>query len=80
MKSGLPVAASNISSIPEILGEAAIYFNPLDPNDIAAKINKILSDDKLRKELISKGMKKASQYSWLSMADQTLKVYEKASS
>lgn len=74
---GLPVLSSGYSSLPEILEDAALYFNPKDPKDIAEKIAKVTKDQKLKQELIDKGFKQVEKYSWNRMAKETLKVYEK---
>ncbi len=75
MSQGVPVVVSNATSLPEILGEAAIYFNPLDPADIAKKLNQVLSDGNLRQNLIAKGFEQIKNYSWLKMGEETLKIY-----
>jgi len=76
MSLGVPVVASNISSIPEICQDAAHYFDPKDPEDMALKINELFADNTLRDDLISKGEKQASRYSWRTTAEQTLSVYK----
>ena len=76
MAAGTAVAASNVSSLPEIYKDAAIYFDPLKPEDIAGKIKLILSNDKLRQELIEKGKLISKRYSWKKTAIETLRVYE----
>jgi len=73
-----PVVASDATCIPEVLGDAAYYFNALDPADIAAKVGKVLDDPALRASLIARGQKQAAKYSWRRMAEQTLAVYNKA--
>lgn len=78
MKHGAPVTSSNATCLPEVYGDAAIYFDPADHHDMAQKIDTILSDDTLKSELISKGTKKAASYSWQRMAEQTHAVYESA--
>lgn len=78
MLHGAPVASSNASCLPEVNGEAAHYFNPLDINDIAIKIGEVLGDEKLRTELVKKGAAQVKKYSWQRMAEQTLEVYKKA--
>jgi glycosyltransferase involved in cell wall biosynthesis len=70
-----PVVASNTSATPEIGGDAALYFNPKDPTDIADKISEVLNSEKLRKELIEKGEKRVKEFSWKKMVEQTLEVY-----
>lgn len=76
MVHGLPVISSNASCLPEINGPAAHYFDPANPQDIAAKINDVLSSDVLRKDLIKKGYAQVKKYSWERTAEQTLAVYK----
>lgn len=76
MACGVPVVTSNVSSMPEVGGDAAIYFNPYDENDMAEKIGMVLDDAQLREEMISKGLEKVKEYSWEKCAIETLKVYE----
>lgn len=75
---GAPVVASTTSCIPEVCGNGAHYFNPLDVQDMAAKIAEVLDDPGLRKDLIARGAKQVKKYSWKRMAEQTLAVYKKA--
>ncbi len=77
MKHGAPVASSNATCLPEVNGDAAHYFDPLDVNDMAEKINEVLTDEKLRSGLIKKGSEQVKKYSWRRMAEQTLEVYNK---
>lgn len=79
MALGTPVVEANASCLPEIGGDAALYFNPLDPSDIAEKLKKILDDQRLRRELVKKGLARAKQLSWARLARETLKVYESVS-
>ncbi|MDP2632356.1 MAG: glycosyltransferase family 1 protein [Candidatus Curtissbacteria bacterium] len=76
MSSGLPVIASDIPVLKEVYGDAAFYFDPKNPKDIAEKIDKVLINPKLRQKLIEAGFKQSLKYSWLKMAQETLKVYE----
>jgi glycosyltransferase involved in cell wall biosynthesis len=78
MVHGAPVVSSNATCLPEVYGDAAIYFNPKDVHDMAEKISGVLSDNKLRQTLIAKGKTQAAKYSWVRMAKQTLDVYNKA--
>jgi len=75
MTRGVPVASSNATCLPEILGSGAIYFNPLDIDDIAETIKKVLINENLRKELIKKGFEQIKKYSWKKMAEKTSKLY-----
>lgn len=76
MKYGCPVITSNVSSLPEAGGTAALYINPKDVNDIKEKIEKVLSDEKLRKQMIERGYEQIKKFSWEKTARQTLKVLE----
>jgi len=74
--SGVPVAASNASSLPEVVGSAGVLFDPYDTDDICDKICKIMSDKGLRHDLIEKGQERLKEFSWEKTAEQTLAVYE----
>lgn len=76
MAAGTPVVCSDIPVLHEIYGDAVLYFNPRDANDITNKIMQILANEKLRAELVSKGKSKVKLYSWRKMAEETLKVYK----
>lgn len=75
---GLPVISSTATCLPEVYGDAALYFDPLDVDDMAEKIESVLSDDKLRRGLIKRGKARHGSFSWEKMARETLAVYEKA--
>lgn len=75
MAKGCPVLSSNRSCLPEILGKAALYFNPKDKNDMLIKMEKITSDKNLREALIKKGYEQSKKYNWRECARQTLDVY-----
>lgn len=76
MQAGVPVAAADNSSLPEILGPAALYFAPDDLENMVAIMNKALADEQLRQILAKKGRAQAKKYSWTAMAEQIIKVYE----
>ena len=76
MACGVPVITSNVSSMPEVGGDAAVYFNPYDENDMAAKIESVLNNEMLRKEMIAKGLQKVKEYSWEKCAKETLQIYK----
>lgn len=75
MACGCPVIASNTSSLPEVIGEAGILVDPLDAQGFANAMNRITTDDSLRKELIKKGIERARLFSWEKAAKETLAVY-----
>lgn len=76
MVNRLPVLTSKVSSLPEVAGSAAIYVDPLETQDIAAGIEKLLGNEELRQELIVQGAGQASKFSWTQAAQQTLAVYQ----
>lgn len=78
MRHNAPVASSNATCLPEVHGDAAIYFDPLDINDMAQKIDSLLHNENLRQELIIKGSAHVATFSWQRMAEQTLEVYKRA--
>lgn len=75
---GAPVISSNTTCLPEVYGDAAYYFNPLDINDIADKISDAIDNENLCTKLIENGYKQLAKYSWQTMAKETLGVYIKA--
>lgn len=75
--SGVPVITSNVSSMPEVGGDAVLYVDPLNVKDIKDKLNMIFSDNKLREELIKKGFARVKEFSWEKAAKETAEVYEK---
>lgn len=77
MKCGVPVISSNVSSIPEVCGNAALLVNPYSVEEIASAMQKISSDDSLRKSLIEKGRAQAAQFTWDDTADRLWKCCEK---
>ncbi len=74
---GVPVITSNVSSMPEIGGEAALYVNPRNIEDIRKKLNLVMEDQDLRKDLIKKGFQQVKKFSWEKAAKETLEVYKK---
>ena len=64
MASGTPVVTSNVSSLPEVVGDAALLVDPRDPEAIAGAIQRILTDDDLRRVLTQKGLGRAHEFSW----------------
>jgi glycosyltransferase involved in cell wall biosynthesis len=75
MLQGAPVASSDATCLPEVYGDAALYFDPKDTKAIAGSIERILVDSSLRKKLIAVGKIQVSLYSWERTAEQTLEIY-----
>jgi glycosyltransferase involved in cell wall biosynthesis len=76
MASGVPVVVSNISSLPEIAGDAGVLVDPNSVDDIADGLLKVLTDPNLRQKMIVKGLERAKEFSWESTARKTLEVIE----
>ncbi|MBA7692178.1 D-inositol-3-phosphate glycosyltransferase [subsurface metagenome] len=75
MACGCPVVTSNTSSLPEVVGEAGIMVDPYDTDSLAQAIRRVLTDDKLRDDMVSKGFEQVEKFSWEETARQTLEVY-----
>ena len=73
---GLPVISSSASCLPEIYGEAALFFNPDSLDDLVSKIEMIISDATLREQLSIQGYLQVRKYSWDKMVKETIKIYE----
>lgn len=74
MQYGCPVVISNVSSLPEVGGDAVLYVDPLNTNDIVEKISVIVGDKKLREKLKKLGKQQVKKFSWEKTAKQTLGV------
>ena len=78
MGRGVPVACSDLSSLPEVAGDAALLFDPHDPDSIAAAVQRLLGDDALREDLRRRGAEQARRFPWRATAEATLASYWKA--
>lgn len=76
MAVGTPVVASKTQALMEIAEESALFCNPNDVDDMAEKIKKMLSDEKLRREYVLKGYENVKKFSWKKAAEQTFDVYK----
>ncbi len=74
MACGVPVVTSNVSSLPEVAGDAAVLVNPEEPEEIAAAIYRIMIDEDLYESLREKGFKQASKFTWEACAKKTLEA------
>ncbi len=76
MRMGVPVVASQAASLPEIGKDACLYADPHAPEDFARQIHRLLEDENLRSEMITRGKLREKQFSWDALARQTICVYE----
>ncbi len=77
MACGCPVITSNTSSLPEVVGDAGILIDPYDAEGLAKHLKLVLTNSKLRDEMIEKGLAQAKKFTWEKTAEQTLEVYKK---
>jgi glycosyltransferase involved in cell wall biosynthesis len=75
MASGTPVICSNVSSLPEVVGDAALLIDPLDPQAIADAMARVLGDGELRSELIRRGRDRVRAFSWQRSAARVRDIY-----
>jgi glycosyltransferase involved in cell wall biosynthesis len=76
MSCGCPSIVSHTASMPEVCGDSVLYCNPYSPEDIAEKINQIISDDELRTNLVKLGKKQSQKYKWKNTAEELEKYIE----
>lgn len=75
---GCPVVASNTGALPEVGGDAALYFDPKKPDKMAEMMQKVLTSAKIRSELIEKGKKQVAKFSWEKTGQMTLDVIKRS--
>ena len=80
MACGCPVVTSNTSSLPEVVGDAAIMVDPYDVDALTNAMREVLTNNGLRKVMVEEGLKQAKKFSWEKTAQETQAVYEKAES
>jgi glycosyltransferase involved in cell wall biosynthesis len=72
MASGIPVMSSNRSSLPEVAGDAALYFDPESVEDMSLAMERLVTDAALRQQLVARGNERVKQFSWEACARATL--------
>jgi glycosyltransferase involved in cell wall biosynthesis len=78
MQCGVPVITSNVSSLPEVVGDAGMMVSPKDEEGLCRAIYRVASDQSLRASLAVKSLERAQQFSWSRCAQQTIQLYAKA--
>ena len=76
MASGTPVITSNLSSLPEVVGDAALLIDPYDPSAIADAMRRVLLDTDLREDLRARGLRRVSEFSWERSVRRVREIYE----
>ncbi len=77
MACGAPVVTSNVSSLVEVAGQAALLVDPLSVDDIGAALARLLTDEPLRVHLVEQGLRQAAQFTWERAARQLLEIYQR---
>ncbi len=78
MASGVPVVAANATSIPEVVGDAGVLFEPREVDDLAGALDRVLTDSDLRVDLRTRGLERAGRFTWQRCAQKTFDVYRAA--
>jgi len=76
MACGVPVITSNVSSLPEVVGDAAIMVNPADINQLAESISRVINDEELRRKMIERGLERARMFSWGKTAKEIIECFK----
>ena len=77
MACGTPVIVSTAASLPEVAGDAALYFDPASPEELVTQIERILHCSELRASLRSKGIEQAKKFTWRQSARQHIELYNR---
>ncbi len=78
MACGTPVATSDTSSLPEVAGDAAVFFDPASPDSMADAMDRVLRQPALASDLVSRGLRRAADFTWRRAAEDTLEVIRRA--
>jgi glycosyltransferase involved in cell wall biosynthesis len=76
MACGAPVICSRAASLPEVGGQAVVYFDPQSPEDLASAVERVLSSKDLRERLRARGLARAAQFTWENSVDKHIQVYQ----
>ena len=76
MASGTPAIGANAGSIPEIMGDGGIFFDPSSVENLTDELEKVLDDKELRKQLITRGLQNVARFSWVKCAEETFQIYK----
>ena len=77
MATGVPVLTSNVSSLPEVAGDAALLVDPMSTTEITAGMERLLTSPSLREELVAKGRTRVKRFTWDRSAQETWRYFER---
>ena len=78
MQCGTPIITSNASCLPEVVGNAALLFDPSQPDELSEQMNRLVGSCDLQEDLRQKGFIRGSEYSWEKIGEQIYHIYQKA--
>jgi glycosyltransferase involved in cell wall biosynthesis len=78
MSCGCPIVCSDVASLPDVAGDAALLTNPYDVEGLADAMERVLGDADLRVDLVTRGLARSGHFSWERAARQTAQVYRRA--
>ena len=78
MSAGLPVLSSDATCLPEIYGDAALYFDPYNQASLILRLEQIMGDNEIQEDLRAKGYLRLKRFSWTKTARETIKAYQAA--
>jgi alpha-1,3-rhamnosyl/mannosyltransferase len=78
MASGCPVIAADRTSLPEVLGDAGILCDPLNSDELADAMKRLLEDEELRQKCYQKGLRRAAMYSWERVVKETVQIFKES--
>ena len=76
MQCGTPVVTSNVSSLPEVVGDAAILIDPYEPDEIASALRRVLTEPGLRDDLRARGLARVKEFSWDRSVHRVREIYD----
>jgi glycosyltransferase involved in cell wall biosynthesis len=77
MACGVPIVTSNVSSMPEVVGDAALLVEPEHPEEISEAMARLYTDEGLRSRLVAKGLKRSQEFTWPEAARKLLNLFDK---
>ena len=78
MACGTPVVTSNTSSLPEVVGDAGLMVDPHSADALADALSRVLGDRELHADLVARGLRQATTFTWRTTAERTLRAYQEA--
>ncbi|MBC7930061.1 MAG: glycosyltransferase, partial [Rubrivivax sp.] len=78
MRCGTPVVTADLTSLPEVVGDAGLTFDPFDTGALTSALARLVENERLRETLRARGLARAARFTWRDTARRTLEVYQRA--